>query len=141
MDYFLVDNLIINQLDRLALFLLFFLITVHLVGKLFKHKNVDRDVIIISITTYIMIALMASILCWFTYILYPGSYNTIINEYGPILDFTYYSIVTMSTLGYGDILPLLPQSKSLAIVITLVGQFYMAILVAFLIGKFLNQKK
>lgn len=139
--YFFEENLFLSQVNRLFILAFFFAITVHFISMLMKGKEVNKKVLIVSIAAYIMIGFMASILCWFTSVLYPGSYNITVDEYGPLVDFIYYSIVTMSTLGYGDILPILPQSKSLAIVITLVGQFYMAILVAFLIGKFLNQKK
>ena len=128
------------QLERLVSLFLFYLITVHFIKKIIKSKEVDLELIIISISAYIMIAIMASTLCWFTYNLYPGAYNVEINENGPIMDFIYYTIVTMTTLGYGDITPQIPQSKSLAMIITLVGQFYMTILVAFLVGKFLNQR-
>lgn len=140
-SFFLPDNELLNQSVKLLLFTLFLFVTIHFFAKIFRHKFVDKELIYIAIAAYIMIGLMSSILCWFTYNYYPGSYNAEIDNYGPILDFTYYSIVTMSTLGYGDILPLLPQSKSLAIVITLFGQFYMAVLMAFLVGKFLNQER
>jgi hypothetical protein len=49
----------------------------------------------------------------------------------------YYSFVTMSTLGYGDIVPLTTKARGLSILITLIGQFYMAIVVGLLIGKLL----
>jgi len=141
LEYFIHDNLVISRIDRVLLLIYFLIITIHLLKKIFKHKEVDDEMIYISIAAYIMIGLMSSILCWFVYNTYPNSYNIAVNPDGPLFDFIYYSIVTMTTLGYGDILPTSPQSKSLAIVITLVGQFYMAILVAFLIGKFLNQRK
>lgn len=47
----------------------------------------------------------------------------------------YYSFVTMSTLGYGDVVPLTVRAKGLAILITLIGQFYMAIVMGLIIGK------
>ena len=47
---------------------------------------------------------------------------------------TYYSFVTLTTLGYGDISPLLPLARFLVFMEAVVGVFYMAILVASLIG-------
>jgi hypothetical protein len=49
----------------------------------------------------------------------------------------YYSFVTLSTVGYGDITPRLPQTQTLAYLIAVTGQLYVAIIMAFLVGKLL----
>jgi hypothetical protein len=49
-------------------------------------------------------------------------------------DFVFYSFVTMTTLGYGDITPVTAQARSLAVVQTVAGVFYMAVLIAGLVG-------
>jgi hypothetical protein len=46
----------------------------------------------------------------------------------------YYSFVTLTTLGYGDITPLSRVARSLAIGEALTGQLYLAVLIARLIG-------
>ena len=46
----------------------------------------------------------------------------------------YFSFVTMTTVGYGDITPVTPAARSLAILEALLGQFYVAVLVARLVG-------
>lgn len=134
------DVVVFYSIMRFALLVLFLLITVHLIVKIFKSKKVDENVIYASIAGYIMIGLMASILCWLVNWIHPDSYSVQVGS-GKILDFAYYSFVTMSTLGYGDVTPISEASRSLAIFITLIGQFYMTVLIALLIGKFLSQKK
>lgn len=47
---------------------------------------------------------------------------------------TYFSFVTMTTLGYGDIAPENARIASLAVVQALIGQFYLAVIVARLVG-------
>lgn len=49
-------------------------------------------------------------------------------------DFVYFSFVTLTTLGYGDISPEDPIARFLAIMEAIFGQFYIAILVASLVG-------
>jgi uncharacterized membrane protein len=49
-------------------------------------------------------------------------------------DFVYFSFVTMTTLGFGDISPNLPVARFLVYLEAIVGQFYLAILVASLVG-------
>lgn len=52
--------------------------------------------------------------------------------------FLYYSFVTQTTLGYGDITPISTFAQNLTIIQAVFGQFYMATLVAGLIGKLLR---
>ncbi len=51
--------------------------------------------------------------------------------------FIYYSFVTLTTLGYGDIIPVSDMARTLAYLEALVGQFYLAILVAGLVGAYI----
>jgi len=50
------------------------------------------------------------------------------------LSLLYYSFVTLTTLGYGDITPALPAARSLAVAEALVGQLFPAILIARLVA-------
>lgn len=54
------------------------------------------------------------------------------NELGHL---TYYSYVTLTTVGYGDITPARPFAATFAWLEGFVGQFYLTVLVAFLVGK------
>jgi voltage-gated potassium channel len=49
----------------------------------------------------------------------------------------YFSLVTLATLGYGDILPSSPFTQMLAVLEAVIGQFFMAVLVAWLVGMFI----
>jgi hypothetical protein len=53
----------------------------------------------------------------------------------------YYSFVTLTTVGFGDITPLSPVARSLTIMEALVGQLFPAILIARLVSLSLFQKK
>ena len=47
---------------------------------------------------------------------------------------TYYSFVTLTTVGYGDISPVSPATRTLAWVEAITGQFYLAVIVAGLVS-------
>ena len=51
----------------------------------------------------------------------------------------YYSFVTMTTLGYGDITPKIHVAATLAYVQALIGQLYVAILIARLVSMYSTQ--
>jgi hypothetical protein len=55
--------------------------------------------------------------------------------------FIYYSFVTMSTLGYGDITPISNSARSLSLLEAVVGQLYIAVLIARLVGMHIAQEQ
>ncbi len=68
--------------------------------------------------------------------IFPGSFNGL--EHGAwrgnLDEFTYYSIVTLTTVGYGDISPDQPVARVMAYMEGITGIFYTTILVASLLG-------
>jgi hypothetical protein len=46
----------------------------------------------------------------------------------------------MGTLGYGDILPVKPYTRSLASLMCIAGQLYIAIVIALLVGKYASDQ-
>ena len=49
----------------------------------------------------------------------------------------YFSFVTLATLGYGDILPYSEAARMLAVIEAVVGQFYVAVIVAVVVSRFI----
>ena len=56
-------------------------------------------------------------------------------------DLLYYSFVTLTTMGYGDIVPAHPIARSLAVAEALVGQLYPAILIARLVSMQIESRR
>jgi hypothetical protein len=54
--------------------------------------------------------------------------------------FTYYSFITLTTVGYGDVTPVSAPARTCAWLEALTGQFYLAVLVAGLVGALLSRK-
>ena len=54
-----------------------------------------------------------------------------------LTEMIYFSLVTLASLGYGDILPSSPFTQMLAVLEAVIGQFFMAVLVAWLVGMFI----
>ena len=52
------------------------------------------------------------------------------------VEMIYFSFVTLATLGYGDIVPDTNLTRSVAIVEAVIGQFYVAVIVAVLVSAF-----
>ena len=100
-------------------------------------KSINIKVVIGAMSGYLLIGFLGANTVEMMELHHPGSFN--ISE-DSIFDFTYYSFIAMSTVGYGDIVPVSSSAKSLTILISLLGQFYMAVGIASFVGKFMNKQ-
>jgi hypothetical protein len=66
---------------------------------------------------------------------YPGAYT--LPDNFSYYDILYYCYITITTVGYGDISPVHPLAKALAILLSVSGQLYITFVVAIIIGKYL----
>jgi voltage-gated potassium channel Kch len=104
----------------------------------FKEGPVTSHRIQGSIAAYLLLAMTFSLAYFLIEFMLPGSFQhqgqavVIDNQSWKI--FYYFSITTLTTLGYGDITPIQPIARNLAMVEALVGQLYPAILLARLVS-------
>ena len=129
---------------NLAVALLFYLFTTMLAFEaLFTGEQIDLNMIMGSICVYILVGICWSIFYFFESIIHPGAFNGIDVEIGKsrFTDLLYYSYVTLSTLGYGDITPVTPIARTLSFLEALFGQFYIAILVASFVGMHISVRR
>lgn len=116
------------------------LIIIRFIIQIAKSKSVNSNVIFESINGYLFMGLFFSI--WISFLVnnVPGAFNGLDAETTTYHDMLYFAYVTQTTLGYGDITPVVPLAKSLSILISTSGQLYVAIIIAMLVGKFAGQK-
>ncbi len=95
-----------------------------------------------SICAYLLLGLIWAELYYLIDLLLPGSFNGIqANERNNIQGYLYYSYVTLTTLGYGDIQPARPLSRNLSVLEAVCGVLYIAILVSKLVATHLHIKE
>ena len=128
-----------NEFDFIIPVLLLILSFVFVFKSIIKTNEVDVDTVISAISGYILLGLAFGILFFVLEIANPGNFSN-----GPQLNYyetEYFSFVTMSTLGYGDFSPVSQEARSLVIITTLAGQFYMAIVMGIIVGKYISERK
>ena len=121
------------------LFLAYVIIAV--VAYLFRPQRVTIDMICASLCVYLMIGLLWSVLYSTVELNVPGSFS-MPNPGVDRMQFgagnsalpVYYSFVTLSTLGYGDISPRSMPARLLSAGEALIGQLFLAVLVARFVG-------
>lgn len=126
----------------LVLYILFFsIITVTTIWEVARSQTVTGNVICGAIAAYLLIGLMGALLATLLETLAPGTFLAGGEVIAPEAQFDtllYYSLVTLSTIGYGDIAPNAPAAQSLAVGLGISGQIYLTVLVAMLVGKYLQ---
>ena len=106
-----------------------------IIAFIFSARKVDTEVIAAALVVYLFIGVMVGIAYSIIEMLQPGSFNmTSSNNSGASADFIYYSFITLTTVGYGDITPVSGFARSLSMLEGIIGQSYMAVLVARLVG-------
>jgi hypothetical protein len=94
-----------------------------------------------AISVYLLIGIFWSVVYSIVAIIQPESFSSYrIDEVGGMVrfaggaDFLYFSFVTLATLGYGDISPKTPLAQTASWVEGVVGQLFIAITIASLVG-------
>lgn len=96
----------------------------------------DRNAIVGAICVYLLLGLIWAMIYMILEIVLPGSFKGIThNDPSAVsMEFVYYSYISISTMGYGDITPQLPLARFFSFLEGIIGQFYLAVLVASLVG-------
>jgi voltage-gated potassium channel len=133
---------IITDISRFLNILFFLFVIASLIREMATARVVTPRVIMASISGYLLLGIIYSVLIAGIIQRDPRAFNFPVawnaTEDGTkyLSDSLYYGFVTLASLGYGDFVPLKPYSRSLATLITISGQLYIATIIGILIGKF-----
>lgn len=137
-EYLFDDPLLIHYL-RIYATCFFYMVLIYVLTKKFLDSNsITLKVVIGAMSGYMLIGYLGASTIEMMEFHHPGSYSLGSEN---LYDFTYLSYVSMLTVGYGDIVPITASAKSLTILISLLGQLYMAVGITSFVGKFMNKKK
>lgn len=117
--------------------LLFWISSLLLRDVILRSREVTQDLLFGAVNIYLLVGFAFAFLYGYLEYLIPGTFAGIdaLGRYEDnVMPFAYFSFVTMTTLGYGDLLPQAQFAATLAVLQAVFGQFYLAILVARLVG-------
>jgi hypothetical protein len=109
----------------------------------FRRGRVTYHRIVGAILLYLLIAIVFAALFTFAGLLLPDAFKGITFEDNPGLanSVLYLSFVTLTSTGYGDIVPMHPIARSLCNIESIIGQLYPATLLARLVTLELRQNQ
>ena len=131
--------------EEILWLLLFTFITWHLLRGVLRQREITNETISMSISVYLLLGFTFGLFYILLHHLQPlalslGSTPTpISNEQQAFPILIYFSLTTLSTIGFGDITPVSLQARYAAVAEGITGQFYLAILVARLVGMQMSQ--
>ena len=112
----------------IAIFVVLILVQVFRAGPITAHRIEG------AVAVYLLFGLLWGCAYRFVWLAVPGSFVMATGSASDPMVLYYFSFVTLTTVGYGDILPVAPVARALATLEALVGQLYPAILIARLVS-------
>lgn len=126
-----------HPLLEASFFLFFTFITVSIFVEVMRTRDIMADTVSGAVSVYLLIGISFGQLYDLLETLQPNSFAASFLEEGQTLGWShliFYSFMTLTTVGYGDISPASHGARSLAILEGTIGVLYVAILIARLIG-------
>lgn len=147
LDYFFVSD-VLGLVGFFSFFCFNIFIAVFMIRHIARSQQVTLTIILNAINGYLLIGILGAVLLTMASLIQKSFFHIDISAIkfagdatAGFHDYLYFSFVTLTTLGYGDITPVSPFAKSLTIVIAIIGQLYLTILIAMLVGKYLSNHK
>jgi voltage-gated potassium channel len=132
------------RLAYLLIMLVYFLLTAWAAARQVLFSGpVDANKIVGAVCVYLLLGLIWAVLYMVTLHLSSDSFSGLSSgtSLRAMPDMVYFSFVTMTTLGYGDVVPQLPVARFLAYMEAVAGQFYVAVVVASLVSAYVARPR
>ncbi len=139
------DVISINSLGSHLFFALYYALLIYsFVLQIIHSEKVTSSVLYATFCIYLILGLFFGSLYNLLYGLSPGAFSGVLldnMQANSIHVFNYFSFVTLTTLGYGDITPQTAGAAAFCQMEAIVGQFFTAVVVAWLVGMFISDKR
>lgn len=105
--------------------------------------EINTNRLVGAICVYLLLGVIWAMTYTLIELLTPGSFSgfTPMQDEGWDSEWLYFSFVTMTTLGYGDVLPVSAIARVFAYMQAVFGQFYVAMLVAGLVSAYISDRQ
>ncbi len=129
---------------QLSIYFVFYtVVTLEIIKQVWKVKEVGKNVIIGLMSGYISLGLIGFFIFMSIEMITPNSFQGLLTVAtgggaSKVDALIYFSYITLLTIGYGEIIPVTPVAQKAAILVGLMGQFYLVIITAVVVEKYIR---
>ena len=136
----LYPQLPLEMFNMLVVLIFCIMSAIFILAEITADLKVDANRVVGGICLYLLIGLVFGIAYTILEALLPGSFSKMPEQAQSMnSELIYYSYVTLTSVGYGDFVPLRPLVRTIAYLEAIIGVFYMAIMIGSMIGLLLNR--
>ncbi|MFT6415385.1 MAG: hypothetical protein ACJARZ_000721 [Dokdonia sp.] len=135
------------NLLRFAFYFIFYIVlTFEIIHQIWHITEISRNLFIGVISGYLSLGLVGFFIFLAVEIVTPGTFQSelfvdLISVEEKFDSLLYYSFITLMTIGYGEIIPVTSIGQKATMLLGLLGQFYVVIITAVVVGKYLSYKR
>jgi len=134
------QNVLIERMELSANIIFFSYLILVLILNLKKVSEVTVEVIAAGLSVFLLLGLLWCFIYALVESFIPGSFSGLDSAViDPRFRFIYFSFVTLTTLGFGDISPLNAIAQSWTLLEAIIGQIYLVVIISGLVGIFIGQ--
>ena len=126
---------------------------IRLVERLAQERKVTSGLLSGAAAGYLLLGLTAGLVMSAVETIQPGSFSplnslpepasganaSVLMKMSDFSQINYFAFICLTTVGFGDIQPVMPVSRMLAVVTGIIGPLYLAVVMGVLIGRYTNQ--
>ena len=122
------------------------LVTLLIASTVVRQREISADIVMGGLCVYVLMGVFWTILFVNLELIKPGSFSFGVHGSHPDIESIYtllsfYSYVTLLTIGYGDVVPMSGMAQTLTILEGLIGQFYLISFMAYLVGLYIYERQ
>lgn len=125
-----------NSIKTLIVLFFFIWLQYNVIKEIAAHKDISLNSIIGAINGFFILGILAGYSFLLIHLHYEDAFHIPAKLDHGFYSFIYFGFVTITTLGYGDITPVIPPSESIVILFSVIGQLYLAIIIANFISQY-----
>ncbi len=99
-----------------------------------RAPRVTQNTVLASVCAYVLLGVVWGFIYLLIYEFNPAAFTLDTTEGTPEVQLRYFSMITLTTIGYGDIMPKSTGARAMAALEGLVGQIYLTAILARLVG-------
>ena len=138
------ENATLDYIKLVVYFAFYSLVTFEIIRQVWNAEAVNKNVIFGLMSGYVALGLLGFFAFFCIELSSPNSFNGLLID-APFTDkvdeLLYYSYITLMTIGYGDITPVSNVAQKASMFFAMMGQFYLVIITAVVIAKYMRHNK